>query len=539
MTRIRSWAGLVRFLTVLHLFISVIWSFYSLKIKRLWHSESWMKARQEQLYTSQARRFRDTAVRLGGLLIKLGQFFSTRVDMLPQAATRELAKLQDEVEPVAFQELCQVVESEFGRPGSEVFARLEETPLASASLGQVHLGSLTDGTPVAVKIQRPGIEELIQIDLRAIRRVLDVLKATTNLARRVDVEAIYREFADTVQAELDYINEGHNAETIARNSAGDADLIIPGIYWEYTTRRVLTMEFEEGIKITDYAGLERAGVSRKAVARKLVQTYVKQVLVDGFFHADPHPGNLFVTPSGRLVVLDFGMVGTIPPPLRETLVKMALAMVKREHLQVVSYLKQVGFLHPHADDELVARALGVLMEKFLGSGQKFLNADLGALLKDLEQLLYEYPFQIPADFTFLGRALGTLYGLCIGLDPAINFLDEAKPYLAELTRETGGLWEAFRDKGAALLGSLVELPILADRVMRRAKRGDLVVKVPLHSLREAVEENTRAVKFLAWALVFGFSVVTSAYLLVNNLVIEARYGFALSGLLLVVILTKA
>lgn len=536
--RVNSWSGLMRFLTVLRLFINIFWAFYSLKFKRLWHSESWVASKREELYTSEARRFRITAVKLGGLLIKLGQFFSTRVDLLPQASTRELAQLQDEVEPVAFDEIRKVVEAEFGRSLSEVYCHVEESPLASASLGQVHLGQLFGGQSVAIKVQRPGIEDLVHIDLKAIRRAIDILKSFTDWERVIDLDAIYREFADTVWAELDYINEGRNAETIARNSTGDPDIIIPGIFWDYTTRRVLTMEFERGIKITDYESLEKAGVDRKDIARKLLQTYVKQVLVDGFFHADPHPGNLFVDPTGKLVLLDFGMVGTISERLRGTLVEMALAMVKRDNIQVVAYLKQIGFLRRDADSEAVARAIAVLMEEFLGSGQELLSPDLAALLEDIEHLVYEQPFQIPANFTFLGRALGILYGICIGLDPDIDFLEEAKPFLAEVTGDKNELWGLVKSKVTTLGGSLVEIPPLAERVLRRVDRGDLVMKVPLQPLEQAIKENTRAVNSLAWAVVFGFSLLAATYLLVNHRVIEARFGFLCSGIAFIIMLTR-
>lgn len=537
--RMTSWAGLSRFLTVLNLFISIFWAFYSLKYKKWWHKKSWLEAKRQELYASQARRFRTTAVNLGGLLIKLGQFFSTRVDVLPQVTVRELAGLQDEVQPVSFNEIRQVAESEFTRPLAEIYAEVEEMPIASASLGQVHRGVLTGGQTVAIKILRPGIEDLVRIDLRAVRKIIDLLKIFTDWERVVDFDAIYQEFSDTLQEELDYIQEGHNAETIAHNTQEDADILIPTIFWDYSTRRVLTMEFMEGIKISDYERLEKAGVDRKAVANKLLQTYVKQILVDGFFHADPHPGNLFVTEDGRLIMIDFGMVGTIPPALRDILVELVIALVKRDYIQVVGYLKRIGFLRYDADNELVARAVGVLLEAALGAGQDIYSADLSGLLTDLEQLLYEQPFQIPAQFTFLGRALGTLYGLCIGLDPNINFLDESKPYLENLAKGENGLWNLIKEKASLLGSSLVEIPPLLERVLSRAERGELNLKIPLSSINDAIAANTKAVKILAWALCFGFTLLTAAYLLVNHLYNEARYAFYGAGFIFLFMLRQS
>jgi predicted unusual protein kinase regulating ubiquinone biosynthesis (AarF/ABC1/UbiB family) len=533
-----SWSGMGRFITVLNLFISIFWAFYSLKYKKWWHKKTWVEAKRQELYASQARRFRTTAVNLGGLLIKLGQFFSTRVDVLPQVSVRELAGLQDEVQPVSFNEIRQVAENEFTRPVEEIYAYIEEMPIASASLGQVHRGMLTEGQTVAIKILRPGIEDLVRIDLRAVRKIIDLLKIFTDWGKIVDFDAIYQEFSATLQEELDYIQEAHNAETIAHNTQDDAGILIPTIYWDYTTRRVLTMEFMDGIKISDYKRLQNAGVNLEAVARKLLQTYINQILVDGFFHADPHPGNLFVTEDGRLIMIDFGMVGTIPPALRDILVELVIALVKRDYIQVVGYLKRIGFLRYDADNELVARAIGVLLEAALGSSQDLYSADFSGLLTDLEQLLYEQPFQIPAQFTFLGRALGTLYGLCIGLDPNINFLDESKPYLKDLAKGEAGLWNQIKEKGTLLGSSLLDIPPLLERVLNRAERGELSLKVPLSSINESITANTKAVKLIAWALGFGFTLFTAAYLLVNQLHNEARYAFYGAGFIFLIMLRQ-
>lgn len=511
-----SWSGLRRFLTVIYLFISIFWSFYSLRFKKLWHRSNWIEERREELYVLEARRFRHTAVKLGGLLIKLGQFFSTRVDILPQDSIRELSGLQDEVEAVPFQDIRHVAETEFSRPLEEIYTSVEEMPLASASLGQVHCAVLRNGEGAAIKILRPGIEQLVDIDLKAVRRFIDFLKLFTDLERSIDIDAIYLEFSDTLRAELDYVKEGHNAETIGANFADDPDVIVPRIYWEYTTQRVLTMEFMGGIKISNYQEIEQAGVSRKAIASKLLQTYIQQILIDGFFHADPHPGNLFVTPDGKLVLIDFGMVGTIPPSLREILVELVLALVKRDNLQVVSYLKRIGFLRYNADNELVARAVGVLLEEALGAGTDPYSADWGQFLTDLETLLYEQPFQIPAQFTFMGRALGTLYGLCVGLDPDINFLDEAKPYLKEMGKGEQGLWSIIAEKAALLGSSLVEIPPVAERVLRRMDRGEISLKLPLGSLEDVIDAHTRALKVQTWVILWGMVMAIAAYLFVNR-----------------------
>lgn len=533
-----SWVGFKRFFKVINLFIHIFWSFYSLKIKALWHVDGWKATRRNQLYLSEAQRFRKTAVEMGGLLIKLGQFLSTRVDILPQSTTRELAGLQDEVPPVAYQDICKVLADEFGRPHTEVYSDLTEIPLASASLGQVHQARLPDGQLAAVKILRPGIEKLIDIDLRAMRQVIKFLQWFTNWEQWVDFDAIYREFADTLWEELNYLQEGRNAEAIARNSALDPDLVVPRIHWDYTRQRVLTMEFMAGMKVTDYEDLERAGVSRTQLARRLLEIYIKQILVDGFFHADPHPGNLFIDSSGKVIMIDFGMMGTISPDLRDTLIKMVLAMVGRDHQQVVFYLKQVGFVRRNADNELLARAIGLFLEQVLGTGINLLNNDMSTLLEDLEELLYEQPFQIPAKFTFMGRALGTLYGLCVGLDANISFLDAAKPYLKQFIPEEVRPWMIIKEKGAALGNALIEVPPLLEKVLRQAERGDMEVKLPLRNLEEAIEQNTRASHAIAWGVVLGAALLSSVYLYTQHFIVEARWAFAGTALIFLIFMRK-
>lgn len=533
-----SFIGIKRFFTVMNLNISIFWAFYSLKFKAIWHEAGWKEKRREELYLSEAQRFRRTAVELGGLLIKLGQFLSTRVDILPQSTTRELAGLQDEVPPVAYHEICKVLSNEFGRPLLDVYSYLEEKPLASASLGQVHKATLPDGQLAAVKVLRPGIEKLIDIDLRAMRQVIKLLKWFTNWQQWVDFDAIYREFADTLWEELNYLQEGKNAETIARNNAQDPNLIVPRIYWDFTRQRVLTMEFMAGMKITDYASLEAAAVSRSKLASRLLEIYIKQILVDGFFHADPHPGNLFIDPAGRVILLDFGMVGTIDPKLRDTLIKMVLAMVGRDHQQVVFYLKQVGFVRWDANNELLARSIGLFLEQVLGKGMNLQNNDMRVLLEDLEELLYEQPFQIPAKFTFMGRALGTLYGLCVGLDESISFLDAAKPYLKQFMPKEAHPFKIIKEKGTAIGTALIEVPPLLEKVLRRAESGNLELKLPLRSLEEAIEQNTRASHAIAWAVALAALLLSSVFLYTQHFIIEARWTLAGTGLAFFAFLRK-
>ena len=495
-----------------------------------------MEVKRQELYKTQARYFRDTAVQMGGLLIKLGQFFSTRVDILPRISIDELAGLQDEVPAVEFAEIKEVIEAEFESSLEQVFAQFDSDVLASASLGQVHRGHLSNGNTVAIKVQRPGIDELVAIDLRAIYQVIKLIKIFTNWGQVIDLDAIFIEFKETVQDELDYVHEGHNAETIARNSQDDPNIIIPKIYWDYTTRRVLTMEYLEGIKVTDHQLMEQNGIGRQSIAAKLLQTYVKQILIDGFYHADPHPGNLFVTPDGKLVMVDFGMTGSITPDLRETLIEMVFALVNRDYSQVTEYLKELGFIRYDYDNQALNRAISIFLEELVGAGQDLSGLDLQALLRDLETLLYEQPFQIPANFTFLGRALGTLYGICIDLDPGISFIDVAKPYVDQIAPEKGSIFRIVKDRSKLIANALLDIPPLMQKALIRVERGEFNLTLPLRNINDAIDQNTRVTRSLVWSIIFGFSLLTSAYLLVNGLKDFATYLLIFSIIIFLLLL---
>ena len=522
------WAGIRRSYTVVKMFIDIFWSFYSLRFKKTGSSREWVEEQRRLLYVSQARYFRVTAVQLGGLLIKLGQFFSTRVDILPQASIRELAGLQDEVAEVPLEQIRTLAESELKQPLDQVFAHFEPKPLASASLGQVHTAVLLDGRKAAVKIQRPGIDELVEIDLKSIRAVVGFIKRFTDWQRFINIDLIYQEFADTIRAELDYIQEGRNAETIAANSKDDPLFAAPAIYWEYTTRRVLTMEFMEGIKITEHEQITAAGLDRKQIAAQLLGIYVRQILIDGFYHADPHPGNLFVRPDGTIIMVDFGMVGAVSNEMRPLLVELVLALTRRDYFAVVEELKRLGFLRLESDNLLLVRAVSVFLEHTLGSGEDLSSTDLQGFLKDLEKLLYEQPFQIPARFTFLGRALGTLYGICVGLDPDIDFIEVSRPYVDKFLGSRNTAYTIALEKARVLAKALIDIPALLERVLIRTERGDLHIKMDAPDFKESMAQNTRALISLGWAMIFGFLLLASAYLLTQQYVWEARIGAGLS-----------
>lgn len=534
-----DWGLTKRFWIVSKLFWGIFWSYYLIHLKSRWYSRSWVEARLDEFFVEKAHHFSVTALQLGGLLIKLGQFISTRVDILPQRAIHELAKLQDEVQPEAFSNIKKVIEEEFKRPLGEIFSYFEENPVAAASLGQVYRGKISDGEILAIKVMRPGIENLVRIDLLALRRFIDLIKLLSNWDEVVQFDAIYQEFEEVVWQELDYLREAKNAETIAKNNTRDLGLVTPKIYWEYSRKRVLTMEYLEGIKISDFKALDLAELNRKEISRRLVNIYIKQILVDGFYHADPHPGNLFVDQNANIMMVDFGMVGEVSKLLRERLMEMAYAGIRRDHVRVVIYLKDLGFLSPEADNDIVAHAIGLLIEGFFSGDEINNGGDLNRILEELEKLLYEQPFQVPANYTYLGKAAGTLYGLCLGLDPHFNFIEEAKPYIDEIIKSRTGLGKFISEKAGALASSFIELPPLAEKTLNRVERGDLVIKIPFHDLQESIESNTKGLEFIGWSFVFGFILITAVYAKAHNIYDLSQYLFILSIIMFIFLFYKA
>lgn len=447
------------------------------------------------------REFRKTALALGGLLIKLGQFLSARADLLPAEALAELAQLQDEVPAEPFSDIQGVIERELGAPMDDLFERVDREPSGSASLGQVHRARLHDGREVAVKVQRPDVARIVRTDLSTLRFVLAVVRRIAPSAdEMIDVRALYREFSRTVYEELDYQREGRNAERFARLFADDSTIGVPRIVWNHSTRRVLTLEWVDGIKITHLAQLDVAGVDRVALAKKLVGAYFKQVLEVGFFHADPHPGNIFVEPledGVRLNFVDFGMMGSITPRMREGVRDGFLGVVEQDASLVVRGLATLGFIGEHARLEAIEQAVAMMLAQFSNiSFGELREVDPADVMTDIEALLYDQPFRLPAQFAFLGRALSMLVGLATTLSPEFNFMDVATPYANQFMRR-GGLNGILRllgvnstqelgrelvREGASMARVLSTLPTTLERVLERAERGDLRLIIESPSL---------------------------------------------------------
>lgn len=455
---------------------------------------------RSQRYRQVAVEFRRMAIRMGGVMIKLGQFLSARLDVLPPEVTEELAGLQDEVPAEDFAAIRALAEQELGGALEDKYERFEPAPLAAASLGQVHRARLRSDAPeagrfrdVVVKIQRPFIEQLIDVDFSVLRRVARWLNLYGPIRRRADVPALVNELASVVGREVDYIAEGKNAEQFSTSFAHRRRVHVPRVAWSHTTRRVLTLENVYAIKITDYDAITAAGIDRKAVAVAVFDAYLKQIFEDQFFHADPHPGNLFVTPvpatanrraTWRLTFVDFGMVGHVPEHMREGLRDLLIAIGTRNPAKVVQAYQLLGVLLPTADLKLLERAESQLFDRFWGMSMSELRSihprEMRQFAVQFRELMYEMPFQLPHDLLLLGRTIAILSGICTGLDPDFNVWQRLAPYAKEMIAEEGGSnWQMWLDQAGELVKALVAVPEQLTRVLTSVERGELTVSVPL------------------------------------------------------------
>ena len=369
-----------------------------------------------------AERILETATELKGMLIKVGQLIGARADVVPNEYVEVLSRLHDAVPPHPYSVVRRVIESELGRSVEDVFSELDRTPIAAASLAQVHKGRLQDGREVAVKVQYPEIEEIVRTDLQNIRmlgRVAD------RLFRAFDIMPIVEELASTVPLELDFINEGHNAEASAHNFADQPDVIVPDIYWEHTTKRLLIMEFVDGIKITDMAAIDAAGIDRQEIARLVMGSYFRQIFAHGFFHADPHPGNLFVRPGPKLVIVDYGLAKKLPPEFLANFALFTRALVAADTAMLVRALRELGF-RTRDEDASGLEAMAESMVTWLSRNGEFnQNSEMMGEFQDNMMAAYrENPIvRIPGDFLFIGRVMGLLGGLGKQLGSELNLLD--------------------------------------------------------------------------------------------------------------------
>jgi predicted unusual protein kinase regulating ubiquinone biosynthesis (AarF/ABC1/UbiB family) len=522
-----------------------------------------------------ARAFKNFAIATGGVMIKAGQFISTRVDILPPEVTEELAALRDTVPSIPNKTMMKIVEQELGAISAR-FSWFSEEPLAAASLGQVYRARLLNGDRVVVKIQRPGIDKICHTDLSALNAVARFAMNFSFVSKRADAVALAREFGRVLLEELSYKHELRNAHRFTEMFKNDLGVYIPTVYKEHSTDRLLTIEDVTTIKINDYTALERAGISRKEVAKRLMDTYLTQIFEERFFHADPHPGNLFIYPLPQganesfkpgerpfyLIFIDFGMTGTLTPQIAGGLISTLTAVVQRDARSLIKSYQQLGFLTPDADLDRIEEATRAVFNTVWGlSMNEMANisysaaADLG---KEFNDLIFAMPFQVPQDFIYLGRTVSILSGMCTAIDPTFNPWSELQPFtqkfLVQTVREGGlpanspfssPLVQAVLsgNAGQALMsigqqvGQFLSAPSAngggTTELMRRLESGELRMQVEPNAgyklqLRRIELQSKRTTR----AVIFGGLVVASTLLYTNGDLVPAVIGYVLSGVAL-------
>jgi len=425
-------------------------------------SESSKQANQEK----QAIWLKDKLIELGPTFIKIGQSMGTRPDLMPLPFVIALGELQDNVPPFDNEIAFARIEKELGGKINEFYKEFELRPVAAASLGQVYRARLHSGEEVAVKVQRLNLEATIKGDLEILRKVADFAERFPQLNENADWAGMLREFNETIHEEMDYAAEGRNAERFRESFKSWDNVHVPKIYWNATTSKVLTMEFIHGTKVTALDDLHSQGISAEKVNRLLIRTYLKQLLEDGFFHADPHPGNLLVMSDGRLAFFDFGMVGRIPAELQAKMIDAFFHVVSKDPAGIAQDLIDLDFLKPGTNPDVVRSVVEKMFQFHLNLKLKDVN--FKELTYDLADVMYDYPFRLPSNFTYIMRALMTLEGIGMITDPEFNFFETAKPYAKEfmLRREGADFRKMFVSK---LMGRNEEGKIDWNRTWKLAK----------------------------------------------------------------------
>ena len=497
------------------------------------------------------RKYRGLAVEMGGVLIKLGQFLSIRVDILPVEITSELSGLQDEVPPEKTEAVIAQIEEDFARPISEIFEWFSPSPLGAASLAQAHLAKIRGANvnkEVVVKVLRPGIDVLVETDLAAINLAFRWLKYYKRISRRVDLDWLAEEFTTVTRRELDFEQEGRNAERLAKDFSDDESVYLPKIYWDYTASRTLTLENVGYIKIADLEAIEAAGINRSEVADKVYNVYMKQVFETYFVHVDPHPGNLFVKPlphpdeiaqgihsllpgdpvpykanrSFQLVFVDFGMSVMIPERLRVALREYAIGIGTHDARKIVQSFVNAGTLLEGADLNRLEEAHEALFKHLwgvqVGKLRDIALKEAETFIKEYKDVIYEAPFQFQADMLFVVRAIGILSGMAANLDPDFDVWTKTIPYAERYAKE-----ELIKNKSgwlreAVILGQiLLKMPTQLDRIITQAERGKLTVQGSLSSdTRKAIQRLENSVNRLSWSVLSAALFISGIHLHINE-----------------------
>lgn len=480
---------------------------------------------------SRAERVRMALEELGPTYIKLGQVLSTRPDLIPVDFINELSKLQDDVPPCSYDEMRGVIASELGRQPTELFDRFDETPLASASIGQVYRATLMDGETVAVKVQRPGIRKIIEVDLEI------MLHLATLMERHLEEMALHRpvriveEFAKTLEREIDYTIEAANMERVARQFLEDATVYVPKVFRDVSTARVLTMEFVEGIKISDVARLDASGLDRKIITARGADFYLKQIFDYGFFHADPHPGNIFVLPDNVICLLDFGMVGSVDRQTREDFVELLDSVINEDETRACQVLLKLAIWDDEPDLRSLERDVAVFIGQHVYRPLRQIKID--KLLQDLLGIASRHRLGIPPDLFLMMKALGTIEGVALSLDPEFNMIAQTEPFIETVKlsrfyphRIAGDVIRLASD----MLQFAKQFPRDMLEISRLIRQKKLTFRIEHQGLDDMLATHDRISNRISFSILIAALIIGSALIVISKTP-PLFYGISLIGII--------
>jgi len=467
---------------------------------------------------------------LGPTFIKFGQLLSTRSDLLPQDYIDELSKLQDTAPTIPIDQVKAVIREEMGRPVEEVYGTFIEEPLAAASLGQVHAAALPDGTRVIVKVQRPGIRDAVERDLSVLYVLARFLERRWERARTYGLVDFVDEFSIIIRAEMDYTREAHNTERLKQNLAREHGVCVPGVHWDLTTARVLTVERIDGAKVTDIALLDAMGVDRPLLARRLAATFLQQMLVDGFFHADPHPGNILITAEHDIALIDAGEVRQLDVGARTGLLRLLIAFERRDTRQFAEEILALGISRGEVDLPGLTHDLEKLLRQYYDVPARATN--LGQILSRVMDVSARHRIRLPTGFTLVGKVLANIDGINRKLDPNFNFTETARSYIRRSVRHQLRAEGLLADTYSALLDAkafLLSLPEHMNLLMHKLIEGSIRIEFKHTGLGELESRLDKIANRLAFALIVGAAIIGSSLIVVAKEGPTSLFGLPLLG----------
>ncbi|MEC0264736.1 AarF/ABC1/UbiB kinase family protein [Paenibacillus anseongense] len=470
-------------------------------------------------------RIRDVVEELGPTFIKLGQIASTRSDLLPEDIVKELEKLQDDVKPIPYKQVQDIIEAELGQSIETVYERFEEQSLAAASIGQVHHGVLHTGERVAIKIQRPQAAEAIRIDLEILADLAAIAERRFAWARRIQMEVLIEEFGRSLLNELDYTKEARNAEKIAEQFKYVAHIYVPPIYSDYSSKKVMTMQYIEGIRLYQEDQLIAHGYDRARIANRLIQALFHQIFVEGLFHADPHPGNIVILPGEVIALLDFGMVGRLTAESKFHFSSLIIALMRQNTDGVIKAIYRIGLIDEELDMAELRYDIEELRERYFGVPLS--RVSLGGIVNDLFEVAYKYHIRIPSDFILLGKTLITIEGVVTKLDPTISIVKIAEPFGLQLLLErlrpknlTASLLKDVTDYGSLL----IDFPRQSREFFSQIKKGKLHMNISVTDAYDFLRKLDRIGNRITFGIVLlSFSLIMMGLIIGSSIVGRKHY----------------